>query len=221
MILTISVVDILAVIIILITAIASSKDGFFRIVASIGAYIAALFCARVIANPVSSFLYEKAVRAKMIAHLEDLFAGGQSVIMSVTQSLPEKVAKLADFFRLITGPDTIDSALSVDKIEADIISPVTIKVLTIIVTVILFTVFSIFFRVLVHALNSLIFKKKHGLLAFTNKVLGLIFGFIKGILPVALLCELLNIATPLIENSFLTKSVASSYICTFLAGLIK
>ncbi len=222
---TISIIDICAVVIVLLVAFLSAKTGFFKVLINFAAYVAALFFSRMAASPVASFVYSKFVQAKVTEHLSQVIPDGEAVVLTLKQLLPEKAAKIAEFFHFIpdesTAAASINSALSVEKIENTFVSPVLMKILLIITTVLLFVVLSVVLRILANALNNYLFKKKRGILSFTNKLLGFVFGVLKSAVPVALICEVLNIAAPVWGNEFLLTSVSASYICNFIAGFIK
>lgn len=221
---TISIIDICAVVIVLLVAFLSAKTGFFKVLINFAAYLAALFFSRMAASPVTSFVYSKFVQAKVTEQLSQVIPDGDAVVLTLKQLLPEKAAKIAEFFHFIpdeSAAASINSALSVEKIENTFVSPVLMKILLIITTVLLFVVLSVLLRVLANALNNYLFKKKRGILSFTNKLLGFVFGILKSAVPVALICEVLNIAAPVWGNEFLLTSVSASYICNFIAGFIK
>ena len=60
--------------------------------------------------------------------------------------------------------------------------------------------FAIVFRIIFSVIDKFLNSDKHKLIRTSNRVLGAVLGFIKSLVPAGLICALLNIVTPLINN---------------------
>ena len=99
-------------------------------------------------------------------------------------------------------------------------APIVTKVLSILTFVLLFILLSIILRVISSLLNKALFKKKDGLLSTTNRLLGGIFGLIKGAVPAAGICMVLNLLAPILNKPNFTALVEGSYLCGLIAKLL-
>lgn len=220
----INVIDIIGCAVILLAAAFGARKGLFRVLIHFAAYVLALFAARMCANPMAQFIYDKFLQTKVTDYIDKMIPSGESVMLTFRELLPDNVVKITDFFHLTADNDalnSISSALSVEKIESGFIQPLVLKVLFIVSTVLLFVILSVILRIVAEAINNFIFSKKHKKLSAVNKFFGFIVGLLKGAIPVFIGCEIVNLIAPLISNIKFTDAVTNSYICSFIAGIIK
>lgn len=221
----INIIDIAAVAVILLIAFINARKGLFKSLTNCIAYVASVFISRMAANPVSRLIYDRALSDRITAYLDSVIPDGKTVMLAITDTLPENALKIADFFKLLPDADAaaakINTALSIEKIETTYIMPIVMKILVIISTVALFFIAALALRIAANFINRILFKKKKGVLPFVNKTLGFGLGLVIGLLISGVGCAVLDLVAPLVNNAGLVSLADGSYICSFIAGLIK
>lgn len=222
---TVSIIDVIAVAFIVFFAAMGIRKGLFKIALNLMTYVVAAVASRLLATPVSSFIYTNFFHGKIIDRLKEIIPKSGDALTTVKGTLSPKIVRIADFFNIFPDETQLarfDEALSPVKIEADVIMPLLSKILLIISTVILFFVLCFILKLIVNGLDKHLFKrKKKGVFSKANQVFGMIFGIIKALIPTGLVCMALNLIAPVLNVGFLTDAVSKSFICTFIAGIIK
>lgn len=220
----INVIDMIGCAVILLVGAFGARKGLFKVLVNFAAYILALFISRMAANPLSQFIYEHFLQTKVTDYIGKVIPSGESVMLTFKELIPENAVKIAEFFHLADGNDAlnaISSALSAEKIESTYAMPLIMKILLIVCTVVVFVVLATVLRVISNGINHSLFGKKHKALSAVNKFFGFIFGLLKGAIPVVIGCEIINLIAPLISNAKFADTVSASYLCSFIAGIIK
>ncbi len=201
------------------------KNGLAKVLLRFGATLLSAVAARIGAQYVSSYLYESFVHEKINAKLLEIFpAGGiggslSSLIESLKNALPGKVYEIADFLHLLPEKGKFDALYTVGELEQNYIQPIITKVLLIITTVALFFILSTILILVVNALNKHFFEEKHGVVSTLNRVAGGVFGIVRGAIPVAAGCAVLNLIAPIIKNEAFCTLVENSMLCGFIASI--
>ncbi len=227
-----NIVDLLLVILVGIIAVISANKGFLMAVFNIMSYVGAGILAKIFNSPVSSYLYTNYAYEKTMEKLNELLPSGSlegemmNVIDGVFESFPPFVYELALHFNIL-NPDMLFSGsstgdkLTVELIEQNYIGPAVTNVISVIAIVALFIVFSILLKIVFSFINKMLTGKKHKIMRKTNMFLGAALGVIKGVIPAGLICALLNIAAPAINNDTLFDFVNGSYFCNLVASILK
>ena len=108
----------------------------------------------------------------------------------------------------------------VENIEAQYLAPIVTAVVSVISLVLLFVLFAIVFRIIFSVIDKFLNSDKHKLIRTSNRVLGAVLGFIKSLVPAGLICALLNIVTPLINNEAFYNMVTDSFFCKLIAEIL-
>ena len=225
-----NIIDIVFVIFVAIIAIISANKGFILSLLNIAAYFIAGVLAKIFASPVSEYVYTNYAYEKVMAKLNEILPSGSvegeinTVIEGVFESLPDFVYDLANHFGVfnteaISG--AIGSTLTVELIEKNYVGPAVCSVISVVVIVFLFILFAILLRIVFAFINKLLTSKKHKIMRKTNMFLGAALGVIKGVIPAGLVCAVLNIAVPAINNAQFTDFVNGSYFCNLVADILK
>lgn len=225
---SINIIDIIAVALIVLITVSSAKKGFMKTLLTLAAFIAAFVGARIAAAPVSEFIYSDYISPLVLEKLNELLPNGSvageidAVIEGILAQFPAALVDIArtynllpDFSALSTG--TAD--LTVASIEELYVAPVLTEIAAIITTLVLFVVLSAILRLVVAMINRFFVSDKHKFVKRTNMLLGAVLGFVKSLIPVAVLGAVLNLIAPAIGNEQLISFVNTSYLCEIVANL--
>ncbi len=225
---SINIIDIIAVALIVLITVSSAKKGFMKTLLTLAAFIAAFVGARIAAAPVSEFIYSDYISSLVLEKLNELLPNGSvageidAVIEGILAQFPAALVDIArtynllpDFSALSTG--TAD--LTVASIEELYVAPVLTEIAAIITTLVLFVVLSAILRLVVAMINRFFVSDKHKFVKRTNMLLGAVLGFVKSLIPVAVLGAVLNLIAPAIGNEQLISFVNTSYLCEIVANL--
>jgi uncharacterized membrane protein required for colicin V production len=226
-----NIIDFIVLGLIAIIAVASAKKGFLMSLFNVVAYVISGFFSKLFCNPVTEYVYEYYMQEKVLMKLNELLPSGSvdgeisTVIDNTLNSLPVFFTGMAEVFGIydVSGSAAIntEAALTVEVIESDYIGPIVLNIISVVVLVLLFVFFSMLFRFILSFVNRTLTKKKHKLIRGTNMFLGAAIGVIKGIIPAGILCALVNIAAPVLNNELLYQYASDSYFCNLVADLLK
>lgn len=219
-------IDIILLIVIAVTALISAKRGFIWSVLNLGAILLSSILSKVLAAPASQLFYNYFLHGKIMTELDRVLPAGSvsgqigEGIESVLSELPVPVIAIAKQYGLYPDFSGGTQVLTVEGIEQDYIVPIVTGVLTIIATVILFIIFSAIFKIVAGAVNhNLSDKKKHKFISKSNTLLGAVFGALKGVVVVVIICVALNLISPAFGGDTLTPLVDGSFFCGVIAKL--
>lgn len=227
-----NIVDLILIIIVVVVAIVSARKGFLLSLFNIAAYVISGILAKIFSSPVVSYVYTNYFSEKILLKLHELMPSGSlegeinTIVIDALEALPEFVLSMIGHFNMFdfassgTSAGT-QSALTVEMIEQTYVAPLVSNVLSIIVVVLLFVLFSVVLRFAFSIINRLVTGKKHKLIRGTNMFLGAALGVVKGSVIAGLICAVLNIAAPVVNNPNLTDFVDGSTICNLIADLLK
>lgn len=225
---SINIIDIVAVALILLITIVGAKKGFMKTLLTLGAVIASFIGARVAAVPVSEFIYSDYLSAFVLEKLNELLPNGsvagelEAVFENVLAQFPSALVDIARTYNLLPDLSSLAGStadLTVASIEELYVAPVLTEIAAIITTLVLFVILSAILRLVVAVINRFFVSDKHKFVKRTNMLLGAVLGFVKSLIPVGVLCSILNIAAPAIGNEQLISLVDTSYLCQFVADL--
>lgn len=224
-----NLIDLIVILIVVIIAVLSAKKGFLASVLNIAAFIASGFISRMVAGPVSEYLYKTFLSERIISELYEIMPSGSleaelfEVVDGVMSTLPEFFILTAKQFGLYPDLSSIQagSRYTVEMIESTYVSSILCKVLTVVVLIVMFILLSFVFRAVISLVNRFVSREKHRVIRKTNMFFGAAFGVIKGTVPAGVICAVLNIAAPVIDNDILSEYVTGSYFCNLIADLLK
>ena len=221
-----TLIDYICIAVLLIFMIVAAVKGFVRMVLHFWAYIGAAVGARFAAEPLVNLLYTKLLHEPIHDKLLSLFPSGSvggsidSILQAVQGTLSDSAYNIASFLHLLPDESLLkESFYSVETIEESFIQPIITKVLLIITTIVLFTVFMIILNLIVNIFDKHVLKKHKGAGSTINRILGAAAGLIQGAIPVAAACLLLNLIAPLIANEAFSDMVSNSLFCGYIAGI--
>jgi uncharacterized membrane protein required for colicin V production len=220
-------IDIVCCVLLILFALIGFKNGLAKSLLRFAGNIFAAVIARAVAGPVAGYVYESFLRERVILKMNELFPSGvvtvslDEQIKAVKEALPEGAYSIAKFFDFI--PETHVSGkpvMSVTEAEAAYLQPILTKVLVIITIIVLFIILSVILLILANIINKYCFENNKNSINKANRVFGGIFGIVRGLIPIAICCLILNVVSPLIANDTLTELVTGSIFCSFIAGAI-
>lgn len=223
-------IDIAVIVFIAAVTLISAKKGFIKSLFNLSAYALAGITAKFLASPVASYIYVNFIKVSVTDTLTEILPSGsvsgeiETVIHSVLSSLPPFVSALASQFGItdsmsINGGAAV-GVLTIENIEAQYLAPIVTAVVSVISLVILFVLFAIVFRIIFAVIDKFLNSDKHKLIRTSNRVLGAVLGFIKSLVPAGLICALLNIAAPLVNNEAFYNMVTDSFFCRLIAEIL-
>lgn len=223
-----NILDIIAIGLLLIITIISAKKGFMMSLFNIVGYVISAVLSKTMSMPVSAYVYTNYFSDSVLGKLNELIPSGSvqgeisEVINNVVASLPEYVQSMISQFELselLVPAET--GALTVEMIEQTYIAPIMLKIISVVAVVVLFIVISFILRIVFSLINKFFVSKKHNIIRKTNMLLGAILGVVKGAVVSCVLCAVLNVAAPIINNPTVYDFVNGSAICNFVADLLK
>ena len=225
---SINIIDIVAVVLILLITIVSAKKGFMKTLLTLGAVIVSFIGARIAAIPVAEFIYSDYLSSFVLEKLNELLPNGsvagelEAVFEGILAQFPAALVDIARTYNLLPDLSSLAGStadLTVASIEELYIAPVLTEIAAIITTLVLFVILSAILRLVVAVINKFFVSDKHKFVKRTNMLLGAVLGFVKSLIPVGVLCAILNIAAPAIGNEQLMSFVSTSYFCQLVADL--
>lgn len=225
---SINIIDIIAVALIVVITIVGAKKGFMKTLLTLGAVFVAFIGARIAAAPVSEFIYSDYISAFVLEKLNELLPNGSvageidAVMEGVLAQFPAALVDIARTYNLLPDLSSLAGStadLTVASIEELYVAPVLTEITAIITTLVLFVVLSAILRLVVAMINKFFVSDKHKFVKRTNMLLGAVLGFVKSLIPVGVLCAILNLIAPSMGNEQLLSFVNTSYFCQFVANL--
>ncbi len=214
------VIDLIILAIILICAIISAKYGFTRTVIELVGFIAILIFVNSVSTPIAEKIYDLKIEPSIISAVQkDSNDGTENITDNVWDAIPKlirsnsSVSKYKDKFI-----DTIDKNVSngiqtaAVKASDKIVKPTAIKIISLIVSILLFTVLNILVKFIAKLLDKIV---KHSFAKGLNRRLGFIIGIPKGIIISLVFCLILIFVVDTTKNGiwiFNEKSVNNSYV---------
>lgn len=225
-----NLLDLIMFLVVAVIAIISAKKGFLMALFNIISFVISGFLARIFSSPVSAYVYDGYCREKIIAKMYEIMPSGSvegeisKVVLDTLESLPEFVMSMINRFDIINlnDLDTMNSGanLTVEAIEQTYLEPVMLKVISVVAIIVLFVIFAVILKFVFSLINKLLTRKKHKIIRGTNMLLGAALGAVKGSFIAGVICAVLNIAAPALNNETLNEFVGGSAICNIIAQLL-
>lgn len=227
-----NIADLIIIVFIAIVAVFSARKGFLMSLFNLASYFISAVLVKIFSPSVSEYIYTSFVSEKIRAEITQLLPSEiadkslSQIADDILSVVPESVAAVAKQFGLY--PDTAALAqvgtnepITAEMLEQRFIQPIITGVISVIVMLALFILFVIVLRIVFHIINGFLTKKKHTLIRQTNMFFGAALGVVKGAVISALICFILNIASPVINNAVLMDMTTGSYFCNLIADIIK
>ena len=198
------IIDAILVLIIILTAILSSKRGFVRSFIEVaGSIIVILLCVN-ISTPVSSFFFDKTVAPSMTDSIKSsIEEAGVKTEETVWDAIPDYITDNSSYFGItketVTKKISIEdrSEIIADKTVNIVVKPILVKTFSLVLSVVLIVILLFAVKILARLLNKIF---SFSILGSLNKLLGTVLGVFKGIV----FCVLFTMIIILLMN--LTKS---------------
>ena len=225
---SISIIDVIAVALVVLITIVGAKKGFMKTLLTLGAVVASFVGARIAAVPVAEFIYSDYISAFVLEKLNELLPNGsvagelEAVFEGVLAQFPSALVDIARTYNLLPDLSSLAGStadLTVASIEEMYVAPVITQIAAIITTLVLFVILSAILRLVVALINRFFVSDKHKFVKRTNMLLGAVLGFVKSLIPVGVIGSILNLIAPAMGNEQLMSMVNTSYICQFVANL--
>lgn len=222
-----NILDLIIFLIVAVIAIVSARKGFLIQILNIVSYVVSGILARIFSAPVVSYIYTNYFSEKVLLKLNEVMPSGSvegeiiAVVTETLESLPDFIGSAITHFDLELSLLNAEGTYTVEMLEQTYLAPMISKVLSIVVMVILFVLFAIVLKFAFSIINRLLTGKKHKLIRGTNMFFGAALGAVKGSLIAGVICAVLNIAAPVINNPLLLTYVNGSAICGIIAELLK
>jgi len=232
------IIDIIAVAIIVITALISAKRGFVRTIIELVGFFLVLTLSTLAGNFVAEKIYTETIEKPIVDSVGETIekSGVNNLKMaSVWDSIPDVAKSTLKAFDIteetlqkkyndnivLSDNAKIDAQNSAKKIAGEIFKPLFVKILSLFVSAIIFMILSFFVRLIASGSTKLInltFAKK------LNERLGLIFGIPKGFMYAFVFCVVLLIIASITKNGiwiFTKASIDKSYTVMFSKYILK
>lgn len=206
--------DVIVVLIVVLATIAAVKKGFAYTLVNFAGYIVSLFAAFILSKPIANTICQKLIAPVVSDKLtQSIQSAGNDIaagVDSYVQTLPDFAKGLFSFADYSTASGA-DVAGTVASISDNVIMPVIVNIVSILLFVILFSVFLF----IVHKVADITKFVKHvPLIGFVNKILGAVMGVLKGLILAYLFFCVISLLSVWLgaSVSFLSPgAVASSY----------
>lgn len=224
-----NILDIIVVLIIVIVTAYSARKGFLLTLFNISAYIIAGIFSRIISLPTAQYIYNNYLNKRIISVLYEIMPTGSingtfsSVMEEIFDYLPPYVASFIRQFNIVPEKLFLNSEnvqFTAEMLESEYLNPIITNITSIIVNVLLFMLFSVILKIVLHFINSILTANNHGFFSKTNTLLGAVFGIIKGVIPAGLICALITVLSPALNNAGVTELVAGSYCCKIVLSIL-
>ncbi len=225
-----NILDLIVFLVVAVIAIISAKKGFLLSLFNIISFVISGFLAKIFSIPVSAYVYDGYCREKIIAKMYEFMPSGSvegeisNAVLKTLGALPEFVMSMISHFDIINPNDLVNMDtgvnLTVEAIEQTYLEPIMLKVISVVAIIVLFIIFAVILKFVFSLINKLLTRKKHKIIRGTNMLLGASLGVVKGSLIAGLICAVLNIAAPAINNETLNEFVSGSAICNIITELL-
>lgn len=227
------IIDIIIIVLVVLIAVLSARKGFLLSLFNLCSYFIAAVLVKLSSAPVSGYVYTNYVQQALRGKINELMPAeisGENIysaIENTLSALPEEITAIAKHFGIYPSASAFNDfaekydSFSAEMIEQRFIEPIATGVISLIVAVVLFIVFVILLRIAFYLINKWLTKEDHPIIKKTNAFFGAALGVLKGTVFAGIICVLLNIIAPLINNAALNDATVNSYFCNLIAELLK
>ena len=222
-------IDIICAALILLIAFFGFMRGIVAVALHFAAYIGAFVGAKFASSALAGLIYQNLLQSKVLLRLRlalptgSVEGGVQAAVQKAMASLPDIAVRVISFLKLdrfAAQGVSPNGALTVEQLERDYFGPILTKVLSVAVFVLAFLLLAVVLRLIAAAIDHAIKNKKGGVLNTVNRVLGGVFGLVKGLIPAGLACLVMDLLAPVINKPDFTALVQSSWFCATVAKIL-
>lgn len=222
------ILDIILAVVFVICVLAGYKKGFVKSLTDLVSHAIAIIAARILsirfAPVIYSNYFEEGISEKISSQIESFGSGASSQIESTINNLPN----ISGFLQLV-GVDQSQIAQSVSgqiknegvdlvsSLMTNLVSPVATFIVRILILILAFFVCLIVMKIISKLLEKL---SKLPVLKQANKGFGLLFGAIKGLIIVAVVCALSLLIAGFVDSESLSNIVSDSYIVSAFSSIV-
>lgn len=221
------ILDIILIVIFLICIFAGYKKGFVKSLMDLASNIIALIAARILsvsfAPQVYSNYFEKGIAEKLGERVSELGSSASAQVQSALDSVPKlsgflSVAGIDESQVTQNVSDSINNggADIVEALMTNLVSPLATFVIRILIFVAAFAVCVLVLKLLTKILDSVL---KLPLLKEANKAFGFLFGAVKGLIAVAVICAAAQLLAGFIGSETLSGIVSDSVIVSVFSQI--
>lgn len=219
-------IDIALIAVFTLTVIVGVKRGFAKSVLGIVGTVASFILAYLFSKPLAELLYTNIADGLIKEKLAEKFSGELSgavdlytEITRIVSSIPDGLVNLASKVgvnisglteQLLSLEVTNDTVLN--ALADTVIKPVALVIMSLLCCVLIFAVSSIVFSIIAKLIDK-VFKLP--VLGAANKILGAVFGVVKGVIAVIFICTVIDVLYGFIGNGNFALAVESSKILSF------
>lgn len=222
-------IDTVLVLLFAVMVIYGIKEGFVRMALNTVAVFVAFIIAKTLSPGFASAFYNTFLSERVYESIQDKLAvsgnSGQAAkqAAAVLESIPEFAANIANSIGIDLNGLTSQvkqMELSGASLARDLTDKVAAPILTAVMQVVMFVVLLIIFYLILLVVIRIVDRVfKLPVLKTANRFLGGILGVVKGGVLVFLICVVLGLLFGSGGDSFISKSVESSYLVDFVNGI--
>ena len=224
--------DIIFAVIIVICVFAGYKKGFVKSLTDLVSHIVAIIAARIISVQLAPQIFSQHFETGLKASLGEKIGEFGSGVSAQVQGTLDSIPNIAGFLS-VAGVDKNAVADSVtqqianegvsvtEALMTNLVAPVATFIIRIVVFIAAFFVCIFLLKIITAILNKL---AKLPLLKQVNKTFGLLFGAVKGIIFVAVICAALQLVAGVFNSESLSSIMSDSVIMsvfTTIAGTVQ
>ena len=220
-------VDVIVLIFVGISVFLAAKRGLVLSLLNLGAVVLAGILSRGLAPYASEFFYNTFLHEKILSRMYEILPEGSvsgqvsAGVDRILSELPTSLIAIAKQYGLYPKLSADTQFLTVEGMETDYVIPLVTGILSIIATVLLFIVFLMILKIIAGLINrALTNKKKHKIVHKTNAIAGALIGVVKAVIPVGIICIVLNLVAPASGNTAVQNLINGSLFCSLVAKLI-
>ena len=222
------VIDVVLLAFILLTAFISAKYGFVRTVIELVGFALIIFAINTVSIPLAEAVYDSTIQKDVVSYSgsdqatvtlpsEDFIKSLPGYLTKENGLLTVDKQKIDEYYNANIKKGAKDIAV---KINNDVIRPATVKVLSLIISAILFMISSVAIPLIARLLNGLV---SHTFAKGINEKLGFVIGLFKGVLIVLVLCLIIMLYTANTNKGIFGLSkdtINNSYIIGFIRSIM-
>lgn len=224
------IIDIILAALLAVCVIAGWKRGFVRSLMDLASNLIAIIVARIVSLRFAPYIFSAYFEQRAHDALKKELASAGGSAASQVQSALDSVPESMNGFLSLIGIDKDAFAASLseklgqsgsnvtDVLMTDIVSPIVTAVIRLVLFIAVFAL-----AVLILKLVTLLLDKLTELPALkqANELFGLLFGALKGVIVIAVVCFVLELAAGFIDNESFTSLVADSKLIGIFDNVLK
>lgn len=219
------IIDIILVVIILALVIVAAKKGFMLTLLEVAAFVIAIILSSQLCKPVANVMYTGLFEPSVVKNLTETLSKETASSTyadkanGIIDSLPDFAKNYVEnsnmdtdsiISKLVTGNYTGESAAK--TINENIARPIAVSILSAILFLVLSLLLMFLLKLVARWLNKLF---KLPIIGTANKALGAVFGLLKGIVVVYLVCVILAFMSERVGYPQFADAVNNSAIVSF------